>query len=148
MPAEAQEPQGPPQPQEPPLRRLLEVGRVLMTELDLESVLEQVLQTARELTGAQYAALGTLIEDRSALVRFLPLGIDEPRREIAHLRALIAELRDGERGDSQKGDRSELSEDGGHEDHAEPGEDCEHEIPRRVRRADGYNDAASSGRSM
>jgi two-component system, NarL family, sensor histidine kinase DevS len=65
---------------EPPLRRLLEVGRVLMTELDLESVLEQVLQTARELTGARYAALGILTDDRSALARFLTVGIDEPTR--------------------------------------------------------------------
>jgi signal transduction histidine kinase len=62
------------------IRRLLEVGRALMTELDLEAVLERVLQTARELTGARYAALGILNEQRSELERFLTTGIDEDAR--------------------------------------------------------------------
>lgn len=39
-------------------RRLLDVERSLMTELDRAAVLERVLQTAREVTGARYAALG------------------------------------------------------------------------------------------
>ena len=40
------------------LRRLLDVGRSLVSELDIEVVLERVLDVARELTGARYAALG------------------------------------------------------------------------------------------
>jgi len=68
------------------LRRLVEVGRSLVTELDLELVLDRVLETAREVTGARYAALGVLNERRTGLARFLTSGIDEPtRREIGDL---------------------------------------------------------------
>jgi signal transduction histidine kinase len=59
------------------LERLLEVGRALVSELDLDTVLERVLEAAREVTGARYAALGVLAEDRSSLERFVALGIDE-----------------------------------------------------------------------
>jgi signal transduction histidine kinase len=59
------------------LQRLIDVGRVLVSELDLELVLNRVLEVARELTGARYAALGVLDERREALERFLTLGIDE-----------------------------------------------------------------------
>jgi signal transduction histidine kinase len=48
-----------------------------MTELDLDAVLDRVLQTAREITGARYAALGILNEERSELEQFLTSGIDE-----------------------------------------------------------------------
>ena len=44
------------------LRRLLEVGRSLVAELELDAVLRRVLDVARELTGARYAALGVLDE--------------------------------------------------------------------------------------
>ena len=59
------------------LRRLLDVGRSLVSELDLEVVLDRVLEVARELTGARYAALGILDERRQELERFLTRGIDE-----------------------------------------------------------------------
>jgi signal transduction histidine kinase len=59
------------------LQRLIEVGRALVAELDLEAVLERVLEAAQELTEAKYAALGVLNEDRSALGRFLARGVDE-----------------------------------------------------------------------
>ena len=62
------------------MRRLLDVGRSLVSELDLESVLQTVLEAARDLTGARYAALGVLNERRDGLERFLTLGIDEPTR--------------------------------------------------------------------
>jgi two-component system, NarL family, sensor histidine kinase DevS len=65
---------------EPRLRRLIEVGRALVARLDLEGVLETVLDAARELTGARYAALGILDERRSELERFLTLGVDEQTR--------------------------------------------------------------------
>jgi signal transduction histidine kinase len=58
------------------LRRLLDVGRSLVSELDLEVVLDRVLEVARELTGARYAALGILDERREELERFLTRGID------------------------------------------------------------------------
>ena len=40
------------------MRRLLEVGRTLVSELDPDKVLDLVLETAREVTSARYAALG------------------------------------------------------------------------------------------
>jgi signal transduction histidine kinase len=62
------------------LLRLLDVGRTLVAELDLESVLDQVLRTARDLTGARYAAIGVLDERKEELARFLFVGIDEGQR--------------------------------------------------------------------
>ena len=62
------------------LERLLAVGRRLVSELDLDSVLRHVLEAARELTGARYAALGVLDADKSGLERFLYVGIDEETR--------------------------------------------------------------------
>lgn len=64
------------------LRRLLDVGRSLVSELEIEPVLDRVLRLAQELTGARYAALGILDEDRRLLERFLTRGIDEPTREL------------------------------------------------------------------
>jgi signal transduction histidine kinase len=58
------------------LRRLLDAGRGLVGELDPEAVLDRILQEARDLTGARYAALGVLDETRSELERFLTVGID------------------------------------------------------------------------
>jgi signal transduction histidine kinase len=59
------------------LRRLLDVGRELVTELDLDVVLDRLLETAREVTGARYAALGILNEQRTELQQFLTTGVDE-----------------------------------------------------------------------
>jgi len=68
------------------LERLLEAGRSLVAELDLEVVLERLLGTARELTGARYAAIGVLDAERRGLERFLASGVD------AATRAAIGEL--------------------------------------------------------
>src|SRR5512132_2997254 len=62
------------------LRALLAVGRALVSDFDLEVVLERVLSAARELTGARYAALGVLDERGEELERFVTLGIDEETR--------------------------------------------------------------------
>jgi signal transduction histidine kinase len=68
------------------LLRLLEVGRALVAELDIERLLQRVLEVAQELTGAQYAALGVLDQRRERLERFLTLGIDaETHRAIGDL---------------------------------------------------------------
>ena len=65
------------------LRRLLGVGRSLVAELDLDEVLVQVLDVARELTGARYAAVGVLDESQTQLARFLTRGLDpETERRI------------------------------------------------------------------
>ncbi len=52
------------------------MGRSLVAELDLDEVLHLLLDVARELTGARYAALGVLDPERSKLVRFLTRGLD------------------------------------------------------------------------
>jgi signal transduction histidine kinase len=52
----------------------------LVSKLDLEAVLAQVLAAARELTGARYAALGVLDAAKVELERFLTLGVDEATR--------------------------------------------------------------------
>ena len=62
------------------LRRLIDVGRGLVAQLDLEAVLREVVEVARELTGARYAALGILDEDRHELERFIYVGIDDSTR--------------------------------------------------------------------
>src|SRR3954452_6032866 len=68
------------------LRGLLQAGRALVEQLDLEAVLDELLKAARELTGARYAAIGVLDEDRQALAEFRTVGIDEAaHREIGDL---------------------------------------------------------------
>jgi signal transduction histidine kinase len=64
------------------LRKLLDVGRALVAELDVETVLRHVLETAREVTGARYAALGILDERKEELERFVFVGIDEETRRL------------------------------------------------------------------
>jgi two-component system, NarL family, sensor histidine kinase DevS len=63
------------------LVRLVEVGATLVSELDLEAVLRAVVEAARELAGARYAALGVLDADGERLERFIHAGIDEETRQ-------------------------------------------------------------------
>jgi signal transduction histidine kinase len=49
----------------------------MTTALDQRVVLRRVLQTAQEITGARYAALGILNEQHTGLERFLTAGIDD-----------------------------------------------------------------------
>ena len=63
-------------------RAVLRVARTVLEELDVEVVLERVLESARDLTHARYAALGVLDESRTSLARFLTLGIDEQTRRL------------------------------------------------------------------
>jgi signal transduction histidine kinase len=58
------------------LRRLIDVGRSLVSELRVEQVLDRLLDVARELTGARYAALGILDDERRELARFITRGVD------------------------------------------------------------------------
>lgn len=63
------------------LRRLLDVRRTLASESDYERLLERVLEEGRAITGARYAALGVLDEDRGELGRFLTSGVDASTRD-------------------------------------------------------------------
>lgn len=78
------------------MERLLDVGQALVSDLDLESVLRRVIEAARDLTGARYAALGILDTEKRSLERFLYLGIDEEaRKQIGPLprgRGVLGEL--------------------------------------------------------
>jgi signal transduction histidine kinase len=78
------------------LRRLLEVGRGLVSELELEAVLRDLVEAARELTGARYAALGILDEGKRELERFIFTGMNaENERLIGELprgRGILGEL--------------------------------------------------------
>jgi len=65
------------------LPALVELGRSVLAESELETILERVLEAAREFTGAHYAALGVLDERRRQLERFITVGIDaDARREL------------------------------------------------------------------
>src|SRR5436190_1445598 len=68
------------------LWELMQAGRGLVAELDLDRVINRLLEVARRVTGAHYAALGVLNESRSELERFVTLGVDpEVRRQIGDL---------------------------------------------------------------
>jgi signal transduction histidine kinase len=77
-------------------QRLLGVGNAIVSELDLETVLRSVVEAARDLTDAEYAALGVLDREGKELERFIYLGIDdETRRAIGPLprgRGVLGEL--------------------------------------------------------
>jgi two-component system, NarL family, sensor histidine kinase DevS len=63
------------------LQRLSAAGQTLVSELDLEGVLTQLLEAAKELTGARYAAVGVIDEAGEGLERFVASGMDEATRE-------------------------------------------------------------------
>jgi signal transduction histidine kinase len=61
-------------------KRLLEAGRALVSELNLDEVLVRILDAARDLTGARYAAIGILDEGKSKLDQIVFVGFDEETR--------------------------------------------------------------------
>jgi signal transduction histidine kinase len=58
------------------LRVLVDAGIALSSELSLDALLQRTVETAAELTGARYAALGVIDKTGQALERFLTTGID------------------------------------------------------------------------
>ena len=58
------------------LRMLVEAGIALSSELSLDALLQQLVETAAQLTGARYAALGVIDQTGTGLERFLTTGID------------------------------------------------------------------------
>lgn len=59
------------------LRVLVDAGIALSSELSLDALLQRIVETAAELTGARYAALGVIDKSGQALERFLTTGIDD-----------------------------------------------------------------------
>src|SRR5204862_7133542 len=58
------------------IRALIGTGIAISAELSLDAVLQRVVETAAELTGARYAALGVIDRSGRALERFLTHGMD------------------------------------------------------------------------
>ncbi len=58
-------------------RALVEAGIALASELSLDVVLQKLVDTAAELTGARYAALGVIDLAGHGLERFVTAGVDE-----------------------------------------------------------------------
>jgi signal transduction histidine kinase len=63
------------------LRAIVDAGVALASELSLDAVLKKIVETAAELTGAQYAALGVIDPTGQALERFIVTGIDPETQE-------------------------------------------------------------------
>jgi signal transduction histidine kinase len=58
------------------LRALVGAAVAITSELSLEALLQRLVETAAELTGARYAALGVIDRAGSGLERFVTTGID------------------------------------------------------------------------
>jgi signal transduction histidine kinase len=67
---------GPPTERHDRLRILVEAGISLASELSLEALLQRIVETAAELTGARYAALGVIQPGGQVLEQFLTTGVD------------------------------------------------------------------------
>ncbi len=60
--------------------RLLAAGVAIYARRDIDHVLQEVVDAAREVVGARYAALGVLSQDRTTFVQFVTSGLDEETR--------------------------------------------------------------------
>src|SRR5918995_1808927 len=58
------------------LRVLVDAGIALSSALSLDALLQQLVETAAQLTGARYAALGVIDQTGTGLERFLTTGVD------------------------------------------------------------------------
>jgi signal transduction histidine kinase len=58
------------------IRSLLDAGIALTSELSLDALLQRLTETAAELTGARYAALGVIDPNRAELESFVTTGLD------------------------------------------------------------------------
>jgi signal transduction histidine kinase len=58
------------------LRMLVDAGIALSSELSLDALLQRLVETATELTGARYAALGVIDRSGRELERFVTTGLD------------------------------------------------------------------------
>jgi two-component system, NarL family, sensor histidine kinase DevS len=61
-------------------RAVLDLAQGVLSELELDVVLDRVLESAVQLTGARYAAVGVLSDTKDELARFITRGIDADTR--------------------------------------------------------------------
>ncbi len=77
-------------------RSLIDAGIAVTSDLSLDGVLQRIVETAAELTGARYAALGVIDRSGHALERFLTTGIDPETHErigdLPHGRGILGVL--------------------------------------------------------
>jgi GAF domain-containing protein len=64
------------------LRQLIALGPTMVAELDLDVLLNRLLETACSVTGARYAALGVLNDERLELERFVIRGLCEEEERV------------------------------------------------------------------
>ena len=70
----------------PALRGLLHAVLAIGSDLDLEAMLHRIVESAAELVGARYGALGVLDEAGIGLAQFLTVGVDDDTHHaIGHL---------------------------------------------------------------
>ncbi len=62
------------------VRALVEAGIAVTSELSLDALLEKLAETAAELTGARYAALGVISSSGTELERFITVGVSDETR--------------------------------------------------------------------
>jgi two-component system, NarL family, sensor histidine kinase DevS len=78
------------------LRAMVDAGLALASELSLDAVLQKIVETSAELTGARYAALGVLDPSGRALERFVVTGIDPETQDaigdLPHGRGVLGAL--------------------------------------------------------
>ena len=72
---------------------MLAAGVAIFSHHELDEVLQEVVDAAREVVGARYAALGVLGPDHQSLVQFVTSGIDSEQRaqigDLPHGRGLL-----------------------------------------------------------
>ncbi|HET8712344.1 MAG TPA: GAF domain-containing sensor histidine kinase [Gemmatimonadales bacterium] len=61
--------------------RLLAAGVAIFSHHELDQVLQEIVDAARDVVGARYAALGVLGPDGTSLVQFVTSGLDEATRK-------------------------------------------------------------------
>ncbi|MFJ1832819.1 MULTISPECIES: GAF domain-containing sensor histidine kinase [unclassified Streptomyces] len=66
-----------PVPEKPPLSLLLEAVLSIGSDLELRAMLQQIVDTATELTGARYGALGVLDPERGTIGELYTAGLDD-----------------------------------------------------------------------
>jgi signal transduction histidine kinase len=78
------------------LRGLVDAGIALSSELSLDALLQKLTETAAQLTGARYAALGVIDRTGTHLERFLTHGVDAETHarigELPHGRGILGVL--------------------------------------------------------
>jgi len=72
--------EGTPGLEETSLRRLVDIGISLSSELSLEALLRRIIETAVELTDARFGALGVIDRLGTGLEQFITVGVDAETR--------------------------------------------------------------------